>query len=126
MKIKTLITNIFAGSVLAMIFAASALAQSHPVVGGGGADPENPEVVRAAEFAANQKGLDLTAIFAVEKQMVAGVIYRVCMEVGNEEDETMQVLAEIFVSLRGDKMTLRGWSEEECAAPEEDPQTGIF
>ena len=90
----------------------------------------NAEVVAAARFAvsagAKREGLNirLLAVESAEQQVVAGMIYRLCLRVEVEDTEnnvdvTTHVKTEVFRSLQK-QYQLRSWAEEDCAAEEEE------
>lgn len=129
MSYKFSLKMLFAICLAIFVFGVNGYAQSVPMVGGSKAvSPNDPQVVKAANFAASTQGAEENAVFmrgtiySAERQVVAGSIYRICMEFGESPDEYQQVLTEIFVDLKG-KMTLRAWDVGECAGEEseEDP-----
>jgi hypothetical protein len=87
-------------------------------------DKNDAGVVAAAEFAVSarkeQEGgpLSLVSIEQAERQVVAGIKYRICMKVkaADETDageESQDVRVEVFRSLQN-KHTLNSWEEADC------------
>ena len=90
----------------------------------------NPEVVAAARYAAAAQGkkenmtIRLLAVESAEQQVVAGMIYRLCLKVEVEDTENnvdvnTHVTTEVFRSLQK-QYQLRKWQEEDCAPEEEE------
>jgi hypothetical protein len=102
------------------------LAQNRPIVGGYKVvATDDPEVVAAAEFAVSEKKgqqdgpLSLVSIEHAERQVVAGMNYRLCIKVkaADETDageETQDVKVVVFRSLQKE-YSLKSWDEENCS-----------
>ncbi|MDX6696428.1 MAG: hypothetical protein QOF02_4031 [Blastocatellia bacterium] len=103
--------------------------QRPPIVGGYKAvEADNLEVVAAAEFAvgAQEKKLEsevkLVSVEHAERQVVAGMNYRLCLKVEIEDKENntevrQEVKVVIFRSLKNE-YSLKSWEEEECGESE--------
>ena len=91
---------------------------------------EDAGAVEAAEFAVKTQSkkeemkMSVESIKKAERQVVAGMNYKLCIEVyyPSEEDETDGVLifaqAIVYKDLKG-KFKLTSWMEAECAPEEE-------
>ncbi len=103
------------------------LAQNRPIVGGYKETPtDDPEVKGAAEFAVGAQGekesitITLRSIEHAERQVVAGMNYRLCLRVGKGDDaEDVDVKVVVFRSLKKDYQ-LKSWDEETCSEPDGD------
>jgi len=114
-----------AALALSLAFGSVIVAEAQIRVGGyKAADTNDAEVVEAAEFAVearkeNEGGpLSLVSIKRAERQSVAGVNYRLCLEVkaADETDageDSQHVSAVVFRSLQK-KFTLRSWEDADC------------
>jgi len=90
-------------------------------LGGGGwktAEPDNAEVVAAAEFAVSEQGqktetpITLVSIEKAERQSVAGSNFRMCLKV-EVDDETQDVKVVVHRSLQ-QQHELKSWEEGSC------------
>lgn len=104
------------------------LAQNRPIVGGYKVAPtDDPEVVAAAEFAASAQGekeegttIKLLSVEKAERQVVAGINYRLCLRVGIGDDpEDVDVKVVVFRSLQK-QYSLKSWDVETCSEPAQD------
>lgn len=111
---------------LAFSFAVVGFAQNRPIVGGYKTAPtDDPEVIEAAEHAVSERAekegvsLKLVSVERAERQVVAGMNYRLCLKVaidGEEEDdsgETQDVKVVVFRSLQK-QYSLKSWEAAEC------------
>jgi hypothetical protein len=100
------------------------LAQNRPIVGGyKTVATDDPEVIEAAEFAVSARGesegvsLILVSIERAERQVVAGMNYRLCLKVAidneNEDGETQDVKVLVYRSLKNE-YSLKSWDVAEC------------
>jgi hypothetical protein len=107
------------------------LGQGRPIVGGyKEVATDDPEVQEAAEFAVNEQkkkeddsALSLVSIEHAERQVVAGMNYRLCLKVkaADEDDagaEPQDVKVVVFKSLKKE-YSLKSWDEEKCSEPEQ-------
>jgi hypothetical protein len=102
-----------------------------PLVGGySEAATDDSEVVAAAKFAIRaqkrkQGGpLSLVSIKRAERQVVAGMNYRLCLKVKaaavtNAGEETQDIQVVIFQSLKN-KYSLKSWEKADCGAGSSD------
>jgi aspartic proteinase inhibitor len=101
--------------------------QGRPIVGGyKEVATDDPEVQAAAEFAVSEQKkkqddapLSLVSIEHAERQVVAGMNYRLCLKVkaADEDDagvETQDVKVVVFKSLKKE-YSLKSWDEEDCS-----------
>jgi Aspartic acid proteinase inhibitor len=99
-------------------------AQQRPIVGGyKTAAVDDPEVVAAAEFAVGEQGrklkstVRLISVEHAERQVVAGMNYRLCLKVEIEgegdEAEAKDVKVTVFRSLK-QEYSLKTWEEADC------------
>jgi hypothetical protein len=113
--------------MLALVFACAATCAAQeraPVVGGyNEAAVNDPGVVRAARFAVREEGLrvgravSLLAVRRAEKQVVAGLNYRLLLSVRYGGD-TREVSTLVYQSLRG-AYSLKGWEVAGVASARE-------
>jgi hypothetical protein len=105
------------------------LGQGRPIVGGyKEVATDDPEVQAAAEFAVSEQKkthddapLSLVSIEHAERQVVAGMNYRLCLKVkaGDEDDaEPQAVKVVVFKSLK-QEYSLKSWDEEDCSEPQQ-------
>jgi hypothetical protein len=99
--------------------------QKAPVVGGYKAiETDAPEVTSAADFAVAARGrkekmnIKLISVESAERQVVAGINYRLCLKVETEDtdnnvDATETVKVLVFKSLQK-AYTLKSWEKEDC------------
>jgi hypothetical protein len=104
--------------------------QGRPIVGGyKEVATDDPEVQAAAEFAVSEQkkkqegALSLVSIEHAERQVVAGMNYRLCLKVkqADEDDadvEPQDVKVVIFKSLKQEYL-LKSWDEENCSEPQQ-------
>lgn len=103
------------------------LAQNRPIVGGYKEAPtDDQEVKGAAEFAVGAQGekenitITLRSIEHAERQVVAGMNYKLCLRVGKGDDpEDADVKVVVFRNLKKE-YTLKSWDEETCSEAETD------
>lgn len=122
----------FVLAALCALFGAAVAAGARrqgPVVGGyKQAAADAPEVVSAAEFAvaarsrSSKRKVGLRSVESAERQTVAGVNYRLCLKVEEEDTEnnvdvTETVRVVVFKSLKN-AYTLKSWAAEDCAGEE--------
>lgn len=108
MRKSLLIAAVAAALVYAHASAANgAVRQNPPMAGGyGEAAPDDPDVLRAARFAVREAGrregrrLSLVAVRRAEKQVVAGLNYRLRLSVG-AGGRTREVSAVVYQDLKG-------------------------
>ena len=101
------------------------LAQTRPIVGGYKAvSTDDPEVVKAAEFAVSARresegvSLKLVSVERAERQVVAGMNFRLCLRVALDDEnedarETQEVKVLVFRSLQKEH-SLKSWDVAEC------------
>jgi Aspartic acid proteinase inhibitor len=107
------------------------LGQGRPIVGGyKEVATDDPEVQAAAEFAVSEQKkkqgddpLSLVSIEHAERQVVAGMNYRLCLKVkaADEDDagvEAQDVKVVVFKSLK-QEYSLKSWTEENCSEPQQ-------
>lgn len=115
--------------VLSLAFGCASVVAAQQVGGYKPADTNDQQVVAAAEFAVNtrkeQEGgpLSLVSIKSAEQQVVAGMNYRLCLEVkaADETDagvESQSVLTVVFQSLQR-KYELKSWEEATCGGADD-------
>ncbi len=117
-------------AALGIVFgcAASGFAQTDmkvPIAGGyGEADAANAEVVAAAKFAVKMQAkkqrakITLVSVNQAERQVVAGLNYRLCLKVetakkGKKPAESKIIEAVVFQNLK-QKLALTSWRETDC------------
>jgi Cystatin domain len=116
--------------VLSVAFGSAIVAQAQtrpPMVGGYKEAPtDDAEVKAAAEFAISQQAekenitIKLHSIEQAERQVVAGMNYKLCLRIGKGDDpEDVDVKVMVFRSLKKE-FVLKSWEEETCSKPEQD------
>lgn len=112
------------GIALSCVVVGSAQTQ-RPIVGGyKAAQTDDSDVLEAAEHALSERGekesvsLKLVSVERAEKQVVAGINYRLCLKVtidGEEDDsgETQDIVVVVHRSLRKE-YSLKSWEVAEC------------
>lgn len=106
-------------------------AQGRPIVGGyKEVAADDPEVQAAAEFAASAQAkkqettIKLISVEHAERQVVAGMNYRLCLKVEVEDkDNNVDVAQEVKVVVYRNLQkaySLTSWEEEECGEKEDD------
>lgn len=116
-------------AALGVVFVSASFGQV--ITGGyGEISVEDAGAVEASEFAVKTQSkkekmkMSVESIRKAERQVVAGMNYKLCIEVyyPSEEDETDGVLifaqAVVYKDLKG-KLKLTSWAEAECAPEEE-------
>lgn len=103
--------------------------QKRPILGGyQETDKDSPEVQEAAEFAVGEQGrkqdatIKLVSVERAERQVVAGMNYRLCMKVeitaeGEDEATTQEVKVVVYRNLQKE-YSLTSWEEAECGGNE--------
>ena len=123
MKKNLQIMMMFAVCAVLFACASTGFAQMPRVGGFKAAAVDDPAVVAAAKFAVsdhaqkNEVSLKLVQIHKAERQTVQGAIYRLCIEVGlNDEDneETQYVLVQVSQDLKR-VYKLTAWKPDGCA-----------
>jgi hypothetical protein len=119
---------LLAATLLAAVgaaFGSTAAGQKAPVVGGyKEVATDAPEVTDAAAFAVAAEGrkekmtIKLVSVETAERQVVAGMNYRLCLKVETEDadnnvDVTENVKVLVFKSLQR-TYTLKSWEKEDC------------
>ena len=116
------------GAVFGSAAAGVARRQGPKVGGYKEAATDDPDVASAAKFAVTARAreketeIKLVSVEAAERQTVAGVNYRLCLKVEEEDSEnnvtvTETVRAVVFRSLQN-AYTLKSWEAEDCAGEE--------
>ena len=117
---KTNLQAILAFAVLGFLTVGVVTAQTTQIVGGyGDAANNDKDVVAAANFAVGAKSkqnskLNLISIDRAEKQVVAGLNYRLCLTVKDARAQ-QQATAIVYQNLQN-KMSLTSWTNGDCAA----------
>ena len=90
------------------------------IVGGyGSVAKTDAQIIAAAKFAVAKQAetldgdLSLNKIVKAERQVVAGMNYRICMTVNVEGDEPMSVIAVVYQDLKRN-YSLSSWKTAEC------------
>jgi hypothetical protein len=81
---------------------------------------DDPEVVAAAKFAVGAEGekqnatIKLVSVEHAERQVVAGMNYRLCLKVSSgDDDEAQEVKTVVYKNLKSE-YSLTSWEEAEC------------
>jgi hypothetical protein len=119
---------LLAATLLAAVgaaFGSTAAGQKEPIVGGyKEVAMDAPEVTSVAAFAVAARGrkehhtIKLISVETAERQVVAGMNYRLCLKVETEDtdnnvDATENVKVLVFRSLQK-TYTLKSWEKEDC------------